>query len=265
MKWRSLLSLWHRRGSYRALDDRAADQPEEASAAPPEAGPSQLPALSPEVEACVSSFDDGLRAAARAWSSGALVPKVNPLRLQRVRDEMAARDSTALAALIVEIAAPPNAVSAVSAQTAVNNPVRDQFVRGVMGAVIQAIVDVELAHDSAPLAASALLERVRTWIARPQLRQAAGPRTGRQALLEEANENLIRIAGDIEGDGDEQAAAMVRQGIVGPLGIALQIIKQLEETPASVLGLQVAGFEAVTHNMTTDITSDPEDSRRATA
>lgn len=240
-----LIAAWRRHST--PVDGRGTtDADAAAAAAADEAAPAGpvLPALSPEIEACLSSFDDGLSAAAKAWASGALVPKVNPLRLQRVRAVLAGRDSRAIAALIVEIAAPPNAVSPVSAQTAVNNPVRDQFVRGVMGAVMQAMVEVELARDSAPLTASALLERMRTWIARPQLRQRCAAGTSRQSALDAANENLVLIAREIEHGSDDQAAAMVRQGIVGPLGVALQIIKQLEETPDTVIGLQVAGYEA---------------------
>lgn len=104
------------------------------------------------------------------------------------------------------------------------------------------LLDVEKAHGPGVLYASALLDRTRNWIARPQYRQAPGPGSDTKAL-EEANDVLCRIAADILEGSDEQSAAMVRVGIVGPLGVALQITKMLQETPRSVLGLQVAGFE----------------------
>ncbi|MDN8616490.1 hypothetical protein [Variovorax ginsengisoli] len=212
---------------------------------PPEPGPAPqevLPALSPEVADCVTAFDDGLRAAARAWSSGALLPKVNPRRVERVLEALASRETLTISALVVEIAAPDNAVSPVSAVTATNNVMREQFVRGVMGAVMAAIVDVEKAHRPGILQASALLDRTRNWIARPLYRQCSAPGSDPKEL-EAANDVLCKIASDILEGSDEQAAAMVRVGMVGPLGVALQITKMLQETPRSVLGLQVAGFE----------------------
>lgn len=197
---------------------------------------------SPAVADCVTAFDDGLRAAARAWSSGALLPKVNPRRVERVLEALASRETLTIATLVVEIAAPDNAVSPVSAVTATNNVMREQFVRGVMGAVMAAIVDVEKAHRSGILQASALLDRTRNWIARPLYRQSPGSGSEMNEL-EAANDVLCKIASDILEGSDEQAAAMVRVGMVGPLGVALQITKMLQETPCSVLGLQVAGFE----------------------
>jgi hypothetical protein len=201
-----------------------------------------VPPPSPEVADCVAAFDDGLRAAAKAWSSGALLPKVNPRRVERVFEALASRETLAISALVVEIAAPDNAVSPVSTLTATNNVMREQFVRGVMGAVMAAIVDVEKGHRPGILQASALLDRTRNWIARPLYRQSPG--TGSDVKeLELANDVLCRIASDILEGSDEQAAAMVRVGMVGPLGVVLQITKILQETPRSVLGLQVAGFE----------------------
>lgn len=212
---------------------------------PPEPGPAPhevVPDPSPEIADCVAAFDDGLRAAARAWSSGALLPKVNPRRVERVLEALASRETLAISALVVEIAAPDNAVSPVSTLTATNNVMREQFVRGVMGAVMAAIVGVEKAHQSGILQASALLDRTRNWIARPLYRQSPGPGSDVKEL-EAANDVLCRIASDILEGSEEQAAAMVRVGMVGPLGVALQITRMLQETPRSVLGLQVAGFE----------------------
>ena len=211
----------------------------------PDTGPAPedvVPSLSPEVADCITAFDDGLRSTARAWSSGTLLPKVNPRRVERVLEALASRETLAISALVVEIAAPDNAVSPVSAVTATNNVMREQFVRGVMGAVMAAIVDVEKAHRSGILQASALLDRTRNWIARPLYRQSPGSGSDVKEL-EAANDVLCRIASDILEGSDEQAAAMVRVGMVGPLGVALQITKMLQETPRSVLGLQVAGFE----------------------
>ena len=211
----------------------------------PEAGGVQEDVVLPPSQEgvdCVAAFDDGLRAAARAWSSGAMLPKVNPRRVERVLEALASRETLAISALVVEIAAPDNAVSPVSTLTATNNVMREQFVRGVMGAVMAAIVDVERAHRPGILQASALLDRTRNWIARPLFRQTPGPGSDVKEL-ESANDALCRIASDILEGSDEQAAAMVRVGMVGPLGVALQITKMLQETPASVLGLQVAGFE----------------------
>ncbi|OUM00703.1 hypothetical protein A8M77_19645 [Variovorax sp. JS1663] len=213
-------------------------QPPGTAPAPEE----EAPPISPEVADCVAAFDDGLRAAARAWSSGALLPKVNPRRVERVLEALTSRETLAISALVVEIAAPDNAVSPVSTLTATNNVMREQFVRGVMGAVMAALVDVEKAHRPGMLYASALLDRTRNWIARPLYRQSPGPGSDTKEL-EAANDVLCRIACDILEGSDEQAAAMVRVGMVGPLGVALQITKMLQETPRSVLGLQVAGFE----------------------
>ncbi|KWT65026.1 MULTISPECIES: hypothetical protein [unclassified Variovorax] len=212
---------------------------------PPEPGPAPQEVHadpSPAVADCVTAFDDGLRAAAKAWSSGALLPKVNPRRVERVLEVLASRETLAISALLVEIAAPDNAVSPVSTLTATNNVMREQFVRGVMGAVMAAIVDVEKAHRAGILQASALLDRTRDWIARPLYRQSPGPGSDVKEL-EAANDVLCRIASDVLEGSDEQSAAMVRVGMVGPLGVALQITKMLQETPRSVLGLQVAGFE----------------------
>lgn len=211
----------------------------------PEMGPAPEDVVqppTPEVAVCVTAFDDGLRAAARAWSSGALLPKVNPRRVERVLEALASRETLTISALVVEIAAPDNAVSPVSTLTATNNVMREQFVRGVMGAVMAAIVDVEKAHRPGMLYAGALLDRTRNWIARPLFRQSPGPGSDAKEL-DAANDVLCKIASDILEGSDEQAAAMVRVGMVGPLGVALQITKMLQETPRSVLGLQVAGFE----------------------
>lgn len=112
-----------------------------------------IPPPSPEVADCVTAFDDGLRSVARAWSSGSLLPKVNPRRVERVLEALASRETLTISALVVEIAAPDNAVSPVSTVTATNNVMREQFVRGVMGAVMAAIVDVEKAHRSGILQA----------------------------------------------------------------------------------------------------------------
>lgn len=201
-----------------------------------------LPPPTPEVADCVCAFDDGLRSAAKAWSSGALLPKVNPRRVERVLEALASRETLRISALVVEIAAPDNSVSPVSTITATNNVMREQFVRGVMGAVMAAIVDVEKAHQPGTIQAGALLDRLRNWIERPLHRQQPDPGSDEKGLAE-ANDILCRIASDILEGSDEQAAAMVRLGMVGPLGVALQITKMLQETPPSVLGLQVAGFE----------------------
>lgn len=214
------------------------------------------PPPSPEVADCVTAFDDGLRAAAKAWSSGALLPKVNPRRVERVLEALQSRETQSIASLVVEIAAPDNAVSAVSAHTATNNVMREQFVRGVMGAVMSAIVDVEKAHQSGVLQAAALLERTRNWVAHPLHRQRPGPGTVDPKALEAANDVLCNIAADILDGSDEQTAAMVRVGMVGPLGVALQISKLLQATPSAVLGLQVAAFE-VAARASRDATADP--------
>jgi len=222
---------------------RQATAPESVEEPAQEALP---PAPSPEVAHCVAAFDDGLRAAQKAWSSGALLPKVNPRRVERVLEALQSRETLSISSLLVEIAAPDNAVSAVAVHTATNNVMREQFVRGVMGAVMAAIVDVEKAHQAGTLQAGALLARTRNWIAHPLHRQKAGAGTADAKALDDANDVLCKIAADILNDSDEQAAAMVRVGMVGPLGVALQITQMLQETPPSVLGLQVAGFEYAT-------------------
>ncbi|CAN7775601.1 hypothetical protein LJR290_007777 [Variovorax sp. LjRoot290] len=226
----------------------------------PEPAQGDVPSeLSPEVADCVTAFDDGLRAAAKAWASGALLPKVNPRRVERVLEALESRETLSIASLIVEIAAPDNAVSAVAVHTSTNNVMREQFVRGVMGAVMAAIVDVEKAHQAGTLQAGALLERTRNWIAHPLHRQKPGSGTADAKELEDANDVLCSIAADILKGSDEQVAAMVRVGMVGPLGVALQITQKLQETPPSVLGLQVAGFEFASS------TADPEDPGKAGA
>jgi hypothetical protein len=215
-----------------------------AAAAPEDAElKQQLPELSQAVADCVASLDDGLRAAEKAWASGALLPKVNPRRIERVLEALESRDAVSISSLIVEIVAPDNAVSPVAVHTARNNVMRDQFARGAMGAVMAAIIDVEKAHRAGPLLASGLLSRVRTWVAYPGFRQVAGLETDDRDELELANDALCNIASDILEGSDEQSAAMVRLGIVGPLAIALQITQKLQETPPAVLGLQVSGFE----------------------
>lgn len=219
-------------------------------------------ALPPEIADCVQAFDDGLSAAAKAWSSGALLPKVNPRRVERVLEALESRETLSIASLIVEIAAPDNAVSAVAIHTATNNVMREQFVRGVMGAVMAAIVDVEKAHQSGTLKAGALLARTRNWIAHPLHRQMPGPGTASAKELEEANDVLCNIAADILKGSDEQAAAMVRVGMVGPLGVALQITQKLQDMPPSVLGLQVAGFE---YASSVDDALDPKNDGKARA
>lgn len=223
----------------RALVNRRPAAPEQP---PQDDVPSEL---SPAVADCVAAFDDGLRAAAKAWSSGALLPKVNPRRVEGVLEALGSRETLSIVSLIVEIAAPDNAVSAVAVHTATNNVMREHFVRGVMGAVMAAIVDVEKAHGAGPLQAGALLARTRNWIAHPFHRQKSGPGTADPKALEDADDVLCNIAADILKGSDEQAAAMVRVGMVGPLGVALQITQMLQDTPPSVLGLQVAGFEFV--------------------
>lgn len=198
--------------------------------APELAGDDEPSEPSPEVVDCVTAFDDGVRAASKAWSSGALLPKVNPRRVERVLEALQSRETLTISSLIVEIAAPDNAVSAVAAHTAANNVMREQFVRGVMGAVMAAIVDVERAHHSEALQAGALLARTRSWIAHPLHRQKPGPGTADLKALEDANEVLCNIAADILKGSDEQAAAMVRLGIVGPVAVALQIAQMLQGT-----------------------------------
>ncbi|MBS0454129.1 MAG: hypothetical protein JSS14_22730 [Proteobacteria bacterium] len=206
--------------------------------------------------ACVTSFDDGLKATAKAWTSGALLAKVNPRRVERVLEALATRETTTISALVVEIAAPDNSVSAVAAQTAVNNPMREQFVRGVMGAVMAAILDVQKAYSSEPITAAALLDRLRDWIANPEGRQGPGLDTADRDKLEAANEILGKISADILAGADPRSAAMVRVGIVGPLGVALQIMKLLQETPPEALGLQVAGFELAVRGAATTSAAD---------
>jgi hypothetical protein len=199
--------------------------------------------LSPEIAECLKNFDEALSATAKAWSSGVLLTKVNPRRVERALDALKTRETLSISSLLVEIAAPDNAVSAVAIHTATNNIMREQFVRGVMGAVMAAIVDVEKAHQSGTLQAGALLARIRNWIAHPLHRQAPGPGTVDQKELQDANDVLCNIAADILKGSDEHAAAIVRMGMVSPLAVALQITQTLQEAPPSVLGLKVTGFE----------------------
>jgi hypothetical protein len=221
---------------------------------------SEDPALSPEIVECLKNFDDGLSATAKAWSSGALLSKVNPRRVERALEALKSRETLSIASLLVEIAAPDNAVSAVAIHTATNNIMREQFVRGVMGAVMAAIVDVEKAYRPGTLQAGALLERTRNWIARPLHRQAPGPGTADERELEDANDVLCNIAADILKGSDENAAAIVRLGMVIPLGVALQITRTLQDAPPSVLGLKVAGFEFASG---VDDARDPTGGRQA--
>lgn len=196
----------------------ASEVPSRASEAAPE--PVQ------EVADCLAEFDNGVRAAQRAWEGGALASKANPSRVERVLDAFASRDPQAIVALVVEIASPDNAVSPMTTLTSVNNPLREQFVRGVMGSVLAAIVELEMAYDSGTPTASAFLARLRRWIGEPAARQEAGERTLDPGLLSETNDTLCRIAGDILAsyEGSAQDAACARLGIVAPIGVALQLI-----------------------------------------
>ncbi|WP_454909697.1 hypothetical protein [Variovorax gossypii] len=211
---------------------RLCNWPRRGAASESAAGPDSAPAAEPTVEIaqCLADFDDGLRVVEKAWTGSALMSKVNPIRVERVLDAFVEGDTQAIAALVVEIVAPANAVSPVTTVTSVNNPMREQFVRGVMGAVFAAIVDVELSYDSKTLTAAALIARVRRWIADPDYRQAAGESTLNPNELELANDVLCDIARDIvqSHEGSAPAAAMTRLGIVGPVGSALQLVSVLE-------------------------------------
>ena len=63
-----LIAAWRRHST--PVDGRGATDAD-AEAAADEVAPAGpvLPALSPEIEACLESFDDGLRAAAKAWAT----------------------------------------------------------------------------------------------------------------------------------------------------------------------------------------------------
>jgi len=198
--------------------------------------PSRTSEAAPEpvqdVADCLTEFDNGVRSAQRAWEGGALASKVNPSRVERVLDALASRDPQAIVALVVEIAAPDNAVSPVTTLTSVNNPMREQFVRGVMGAVLAAIVEVEMAYDSDTPSASALLARLRRWIGEPAARQEAGERTLDHGTLSETSDTLCRIAEDVLAsyEGSARDAACARLGIVAPIGVALQLIAMQDLT-----------------------------------
>lgn len=192
----------------------------------PSTTPPTSPDSVPEVADCLAEFDKGVRSVQRAWEGGVLGSKVNPGRVARVLDALASREPQAIAALVVEIASPDNAVSPVTTLTSVNNPMREQFVRGVMGAVLAAIVEVETAYDSRTPTGAALLARMRRWLGDPTSRQEAGERTLNPVLLSDANDTLCRIAEDVQlsFEGSARAAACARLGIVGPISVALQLV-----------------------------------------
>lgn len=210
---------------------RLCNWPRRGAASESAAGPDSAPAAEPTVEIaqCLADFDDGLRVVEKAWTGSALMSKVNPIRVERVLMP-SSRGTPRQSPRWWWRSSPRQRGLPVTTVTSVNNPMREQFVRGVMGAVFAAIVDVELSYDSKTLTAAALIARVRRWIADPDYRQAAGESTLNPNELELANDVLCDIARDIvqSHEGSAPAAAMTRLGIVGPVGSALQLVSVLE-------------------------------------
>lgn len=193
----------------------------------------------------LQAFDAGVNAVSKAWSTGALLPKVNPDRVTALLDAMKARDAQSLADLVVTIAAPEMAVSPTAITTGSADPTRQAFVRGVMRAVLEAVLDVQLAYDSKAFSGQAVVDRLRTWVADPHWRQQPGPATADAAQLAQAVEVLGLISRDLDVMGDTQADAhegpRLRVGMVGPVAVGMKLAAVIQRTPPAVMNLAVAG------------------------
>ncbi len=187
---------------------------------------------------CLSAFDDATKAVGKAWSGGAMKSRINPQRVQRVSEAFEQRDPRDIASLVVEIAMPDNAVSVVAQHQSEkgkhsgDSAMREFLVRGVMGALLQAVVEIECALHDGAVQAQALKARLRNWIQSPLQRQASRPGSPAADRLEHANDALCMISQELARGQSACDAAKMRLGMAGPLAVALQIIEITQEGAA---------------------------------
>lgn len=230
-------------------------------------------------------LDGSLGSVERAWSTGGLISKVERSRVVEVLDTLAARDAEAVANLLIEIAAPDNAVSSLAVATQTNNVRRESGARGIMKALATALVEIERLHglhEDKGLSATALLARLRGWVADPFWCQPPAAGAGAQQIeaLDQANQNLLMMGrlmmgvpevdvpgkGSFRVQGGQVAPAdgpQLRLGIVAPLAVALQLCAVMQKTPRSVVDLAVAGFERAKAEPIADDASEEADGTEA--
>lgn len=239
---------------------RRADAPEAAAASnerfsPPGSRPNETPSDPAEAEALkkvLAALDGGLAIVPKVWSSGSLTSKITPDRARTAIDALDGGDSGVLAELVVNIASPEMATSPVVSVAGSRNPMRESAVRGVMQALMHAVIDVEMACVPGRVSAAELLIRLRGWVIDPMWRQPPRAETKDPDRLGEANLVLwdisrVMAAGAAGSAGKSKAAAadgpQMRLGIVVPLMVSLNLLDVIDRMPRHVLDLSVAGFE----------------------